>query len=1411
MVSNNIFRPDYMFEVSWEICNKVGGIYTVLATKSKQLSKVFGDTHIYIGPDVWMETTNTPAFKDDNGLYKSWADVAHGKGLQFRIGRWLVPGSPIVILVDFKQYFSQRNEIFTEYWEKYKLDSISGQWDYVEPAMFGYAAAKIIESFYEYHVSSTDVIEAQFHEWMSGMGILYLKDKVPQIGTIFTTHATFFGRCIAGNGMQLYSNIHNFNTDEIASQFNIRAKCSLERLSVQLCDIFTTVSEITSKEAQAFYDRPADVITPNGFVRDYAATMKDANKKRQISRKIIFSVANALLNTQLDEEMPIIITSGRYEFKNKGLDIFISSLGQLNEKSNQDVLVLICVPANAIGPVTNLRETLNGNKQTLKNKYLTHEIHNPDNDAVITSLKEHKLLNEVDDKVKVMFVPVYLNGNDGIFDISYYDLLAGCDLSVFPSYYEPFGYTPLESLAMGVPTITSSLAGFGNYLLLVDKEEKNVATVLYRSDNNYEQASESLCDNMLTFTALDKDTKEQNREKAFELSSNFLWENLISKYYDSYIQASYKSLKREAEYKHKKRDLRQKIDSIVASSEPIWRKAFVKQWLPEILQPLRELSMNLWWSWNKRAENLFQRVSPTKWEQAEKNPITLLELLTDNDLANLEHDVDFMSELKSVHGEFVAYMSEKSTNKNDLIAYFSMEYGLHNSLKIYSGGLGILAGDYLKEMSDDNVNAVAIGLLYRYGYFVQNITPEGNQTATDVPQKFTHLPIIPVRNENGSWLEIKIAMPARNITAKVWRVDVGRVELYLLDTDIDINRDDDRKVTYHLYGGDWENRLKQELLLGIGGIRALRALKLSPMIYHLNEGHAAFAGLERLRELVEKKNFTFEEAVEMVRASTLFTTHTPVPAGHDTFAEDMIRTYLPNYPDLLRCSWDTMVNLGKMHPNDVNERFSMSVLAINTSVEVNGVSKIHGAVTREMFMDMYKGYYSDELFIGHVTNGVHYPTWASEEWQKIHKHYLGDEFLKEQSNDIFWKKIYDVPDKEIWNVRNLLRKRLIDHLRQRLHVEMTGRQESPKHILHTLETLSDKKLTIGFARRFATYKRAHLLFQNIDRLDAIVNSQEHPVQFIFAGKAHPADKAGQDLIKNIIDISRLDKFAGKIVFVENYDMELAKLLVQGVDVWLNTPTRPLEASGTSGEKAAMNGVLNLSVLDGWWAEGYKPQAGWQLPQERAYDNQNIQDILDSETIYTMLENEIAPLFYNVDNNDIPSQWIHHVKNSFYLIAPHFTMKRMLDDYFEKYYTKLFARTKLFKHNNGEQAIKYAEWKRKVADAWNEIEVKRIIVPDPSIRTYKVGETFEIDVELKINELNIDDIAVDLIIGSRDENFKSSHHQIYSMKPDEKVNGKVTYSLKETIHTPGVIDYAIRIRPTHDLMPYMMDVKTLKWI
>ncbi|MBQ6243995.1 MAG: alpha-glucan family phosphorylase [Bacteroidales bacterium] len=844
---------------------------------------------------------------------------------------------------------------------------------------------------------------------------------------------------------------------------------------------------------------------------------------------------------------------------------------------------------------------------------------------------------------------------------------------------------------------------------------------------------------------------------------------------------------------------------------PAWRSVMVTRHLPEALSGLETLCKNLWWCWNDNAKALFRTVDYELWHKSGHNPMVILDKVSLKRYNELAKDKEFLARLDAVMAEFNTYMAAKSERTEPSVGYFCMEYGLDTSLMIYSGGLGILAGDYLKETSDMNVNLVAVGLLYRYGYFTQRLTPQGNQVAEYKPQDFLKIPAEPVLDENGVWRTVSVQMPGRQMHARIWKVAVGRTDLYLLDTDYEDNLPEDRQVTHQLYGGDWENRIKQEILLGIGGMRALRALGLRPTIYHYNEGHAAFAGLERLRECIQEEHLSFSEALELVRASGLYTTHTPVPAGHDAFSEEMIGRYFGHYPGRLGIDWRTMMSLGRIHPDNRDEKFSMSHLAANLSQNVNGVSMLHGKVSQDIFADMYPGYLPEELYISYVTNGVHYPTWASKYWKELHAKVFGPEFQTHHYDKTCFEGIYSVQDSEIWNIRKTLKKELVRTIRERLSDPQLSAHYTPRQVVTIKERLREDVLTIGFARRFATYKRATLLFSDLDRLDAIVNDPKRPVQFIFAGKAHPADGMGQDLIKQIIEISKQDRFLGRIIFVPGYDITLAKRLVQGVDVWLNNPTRPLEASGTSGEKAAMNGVMHFSVLDGWWVEGYKEGAGWALPLEKTYDDQNYQNELDSATIYATIETSIAPTYYDVDKAlGLSPVWVGYIKNTIARVACDFTTNRMLTDYCNQYYIPQAARTQELAADSFRKARAIAAWKQMMQVEWRNIRVVSCSQPDASY-VLSQEDRLKSEVVLDLGRIKPEDIGVEILFTSQDAKGQSHIQEVAELELVNYDKGIATYRTEVLPEHTGMYQVGKRIFPKNPSLPHRQDFPLVKWL
>lgn len=845
------------------------------------------------------------------------------------------------------------------------------------------------------------------------------------------------------------------------------------------------------------------------------------------------------------------------------------------------------------------------------------------------------------------------------------------------------------------------------------------------------------------------------------------------------------------------------------TNAPTWRDITIHAHLPEKLKNLETMAKNLWWVWNSSGKNLFRDLDHDLWRATGENPVMLLHQLSSNRIDEILASKEWMERIDGVYEEFKAYMSEPMRKDVPSVSYFSMEYGLCSCLKIYSGGLGVLAGDYIKEASDSRVDMTAVGFLYRYGYFSQSLSVDGQQVANYEPQNFNELPIEQVLDADGQPMILEVPYPGRIIYSHIWRVNVGRMKLYLLDTDFDMNSEFDRVITHQLYGGDWENRIKQEYLLGIGGVLMLKKLGIRSTIYHCNEGHAALLNLQRLVDFIQDKHVDFNTALELVRSSSLYTVHTPVPAGHDYFDEGLFGKYMGEFPAKLGISWQDLMNMGQENP-DTNERFSMSVFALNTCQEANGVSWLHGEVSKRMFAGIWKGYNWKESHVGYVTNGVHMPTWAASEWKEFYGEHLGKQVFANQSDPKAWEKIFEVEDSAIWEMRMRLKNKFINFVKRDFKARWLANQGDPSAVMKIVDKINPNALIIGFARRFATYKRAHLLFTDLDRLAKIVNNEQFPVQFIFSGKAHPADGAGQDLIKRIVQISRMPQFQGKIIFLEDYNMIVAKRLVTGVDIWLNTPTRPLEASGTSGEKAEMNGVLNFSVLDGWWYEGYRfdEKAGWALTDKRTFTDQSQQDRLDAATIYSMLENEIIPLYFAKNSLGYSPEWVQYIKRSIGHIAPHFTMKRMIDDYISRFYDKEAARFKRLSANGDALAKEIVAWKEKVAAAWDGVKVVSLDGVDTLGAAGSTGKDIHISAVVDTNGLGKDirvEAVVYKLVDGQEEFLERSEFKL------DKIEGNIAhFSYDEKLRNPGQLRYAFRIYPWNAELPHRQDFAYVRW-
>ena len=848
-------------------------------------------------------------------------------------------------------------------------------------------------------------------------------------------------------------------------------------------------------------------------------------------------------------------------------------------------------------------------------------------------------------------------------------------------------------------------------------------------------------------------------------------------------------------------------------------KYMVSPSLPKELEPLLEITKNFWWCWNQKAVNLLRTIDIDNYDEKDHNPIRILGESSQECFYNMLHDDAAMMNLAEVYDEFKTYMNQETwyaslddsqKTENEKIAYFSFEYGLHESLPNYSGGLGILSGDYLKSASDLGLPFIAVGLLYRKGYFRQYLNADGWQQEYDIENDFFNLALEKVLDSNGETMKVDVDLPGRKVYAQIWKANVGRIQLYYLDANIEENSVEDRDITAQLYGGNLETRIQQEILLGIGGIKALKKLGIKPTIYHMNEGHSAFLSLERIRQLMIDDKLDRKTAREVVFSSNVFTTHTPVPAGNDVFPIEMMQKYFVDYIKQIDTSMEEFLKLGKIDPNNQKEDFCMTVLALNLSAENNGVSELHGHVSREMWKDIWKGVPAKELPIDSITNGIHTLSWISFDMQNLLDRYLGPRWRTKPLEYGIWERVQKIPDAELWRTHERRKERLIDFCRERLKAQIINRGFTKNEINHAEQILTPEALTIGFARRFATYKRGTLLFRDIDRLKKIISNPHRPVQIIFAGKAHPHDNGGKELIKNIAEICRREEFRDHIVFLEDYDINVARYMVQGVDVWLNNPRRPLEASGTSGMKVPPNGGLNFSILDGWWDEAYDGQNGWAIGNREEYTDLEYQDEVESNALYNVLENEIIPLYYERGRDDIPRQWVTAMKWSMQTVCPQFSTNRMVADYFNKFYTNASRRYINMTSDDFKKSKELKSWKDNIYSKWSKVSFENTMSEMPS-RNLQVGSKFEVKTIVNLGNIAPDSVRVELYHGKLSMKDEITEPTIVEMKHSSDLgNGRHSFiGSLECVNT-GQSGYAIRMYPYHKDLGYKFDMKMIIW-
>ncbi|MCK6448470.1 MAG: alpha-glucan family phosphorylase [Planctomycetes bacterium] len=1384
-------QPHTLFEVSWEVCNKVGGIHTVVSTKAKTLVERYGDRYVCIGPWLLGNPETERSFHDETERFADFAEGCRAAGVAVRVGRWKIPGAPRTILVAFSGLFEKKDLVLARLWERFKVDSLFGSWDYVEPVLFGHAAGLVIERWcHEFFGDKGSRAVAQFHEWMTGAGLLYLEEKTPEVGSIFTTHATVLGRALSSTGRSPEQGLDGRSPDELAHELGVRAKHSIEGVCARTADVFTTVSEITAREAKLFFGRDAEPLLPNGIDLDVIDELaKDF--PRNVASQRMREFAHRFLGQDV-ADAAFLCLSGRYEFHNKGIDTLLDALAILDRRPGRRIVAFLMVPAANSGVCKSVRDRLERPLAEIKKPLgvSTHNLIDRDNDPIQRHTAKLGFTNALEKRVKVVQIPVYLNGSDGLLNMPYESVLRAMDLSAFPSFYEPWGYTPEESLAVGVPTITTDYAGFGRWARSVGIGPKDGVSVLERVGKHDEQAAEELAEELERLTR-ERGDPARTYETCRRTAQRTAWSDLI-RHYDRAVEMALElTLVRSA--RGVATPGRPRALVAVAPSEQSRRPRLapfhVSATLPKPLEGLARLARNFWWCWDPEAQEIFRELSPLSWETSGHNPISFLRIVFPEDLTTRAADPRYLEKLERVLARLDAYLAEPTREHGTLfaahpIAYFSAEFGVHESLPIYSGGLGILAGDHLKSASDLGLPLVGVGLFYRHGYLRQRMTVHGEQLAHTADNLPRNLAIEPVLDDRGTRVEVKLELPTSVLTLQAWRVAVGRVTLYLLDSDVDSNRPEDRAITDQLYGGDHETRLRQEIVLGRGGARLLARLGIDPSVWHINEGHAAFLALERVAELIREHGLTFPEARELVRATTVFTTHTPVPAGHDRFGEDVIRRYFSDAPGWCGLAWDQFFALGTGEEDKAN--FNVTYLAMNFASAVNGVSKLHGDVSRALLHSFWPQYLRAEVPVGSITNGVHLPTWTHPDVARL----FGAERRPVRGED-FAQRAPSIAPAAIWDVRKPARRRLLAKVRTSLEKTFLERSDSPRVLTRMLEGLDEKALLIGFARRFAPYKRATLLFSDRERLQALLDDEARPVRIFFAGKAHPRDGQGQEMLKRIFELSRSSEFVGKIFFLEDYDVDLARSLVQGVDVWLNNPIRPLEASGTSGMKAAANGALNLSIPDGWWVEAYDGQNGWSIGDGRGYPNQELQDELDAATLYRLLEEDVVPLYFERDAQGVPQHWLERVRHAFATIPPVFNTDRMVAEYRDRAYVELARRHAELTADRCAHLREVSRDHQRIRRGFGEIRFSSVKLAELS--ELSVGDAIEARVELDLKSLSPADVRVELVLGHARGERDLRNAIVVPLVARTHGGAGIVFEGSHKIARSGSFAYGIRVR------------------
>lgn len=1401
-----------IFEVSWEVCNMVGGVHTSLASKSRSFVAGYGQNYLTFGPSHWQsEARGFEQGNWDEGLVAAMA----AQGIPIRCGYWQVPGRPRCVLVDFSQLYKAKDEILEWMWREFEVDSLTGAWDYIEPVLFSHAAARIIQTISQRSQQGQDSWTVLFHEWMGAAGLLYLKREVPNLASVFITHATCLGRAAAAAGQGSNAILKEANPLIRARHLGILAKHTLECALARNADCFATVSEPAAREAESFLGRKPDFLLFNALDESFPEQSFAADSSRKAAREALLQLGRCITGINLTAETKLLGMAARYEFVNKGVNLALDALGDLNRRESlqHNLLAFFFLPTENRGPDPAIRRCIEEQTCLVARQWSSHLLAHPDADPFL--VQAGQLQFSPSGKVHPVLVPIYLDGKDPLLPFHYYALLAACDLTLFPSLYEPWGYTPLESLALGVPTISTDLAGIGQWVSSLG--ETNGCTVLRRAGSSYEGARNELAGHLLKFCRLTTAERQEWAQAARTLAEKARWREHVDAYQNAIQHAQMVKNRQPGRFDSRlskgfaQRLLHKELPQLttINADQPRLFPYSVHNRLPESLRALRSLAYNLWWCWNNEAEALYEEVDPSAWESCGHNPIRLLDVVQQNRLDELALDAFFLTRLEELEVKLDRYLQDRASEPR--FAYFCMEFGIHECLPIYSGGLGILAGDHLKAASDLKISMVALGLAYRGGYFRQTLDHYGQQQNAPFLLDFSNLPITPV-DKDGTRLVLGLRFPGRQVFFQVWRVQVGSVPLFLMDTDLPQNSAADRELTRNLYGGDHERRLQQEFVLGIGGRQVLDALGLGIQVYHMNEGHAAFLILSRIYDKVSHHQLDFETALEYVRRTCVFTTHTPVAAGHDTFSEDSLRPYFSPYVELLHHEWSELMGLGRYPQHHrAEDPFSMTLLGLRGARYVNGVSRIHAEVSKQNFHPVLPGFLASEIPVRAITNGVHVRTWLAPAFVDLFRKELGEDWENRSSEQALAQRVRGISQEQLESIHQGLKTELLEEMRRRIERDYRARHDSPRLMNKIINGINDSALLIGFARRFAPYKRATLLFSDRKALERILLQSDRPVLFLFAGKAHPADKQGQALIKTIFELTRERVFHGRILLLEDYDMALAKLLVRGCDVWLNTPTRPLEASGTSGMKAAMNGVLNLSVPDGWWAEGFNGANGWSLGGEQLYEKQELQDEFDSQHLYFLLRTKVIPLFHPAPGKDRHT-WFNMMRESMASTLFPFSARRMMQEYRDHFYQPALEQANTHEANDYAEVRRMGRCKAEMRKAWPSLRIESIHMTQLEHDRILTGTEVDIRAEIHHPDIQVDWLCLEFVYGERNAQGSLDPFERIRLHCVERKEQGSIWQGSYLPQTSGSLSFGIRVRPRVDLQheEVEMDLDLVRW-